>query len=586
MAQELVQALDKISLKEEDSVNVSVDGRNLVVQKKLLTDHVKYCKAFITFAGGKADNVEIGGGIVDYETAKIILSGLENNDYELSDDNIQTVFEASTYLQCDHAEIACVDYMKDQINRVNCFSLYNLALHCGSPYLGDVTSEFIEKALNYNISMFELSHLTLDELEDHLDTVVNNYVAFLTVCGWALYDLNQRGGKVLEELLTNVIFELIPYADCVLIQGLEDEPAIQRGHKITEKYDGLSMACKIKYWRNPVNDIPLKRWPMCYLVMCSSSNSNDTIITYRDEAEQKWIKLTSKPSGLKAVRSGGAVTVVRGKDLYFVGGEDNYIWSYDLHRDSWRVISAYKDCRSKSAVVSVGKYIYSFGGYLDSNDVSKMGSRKKEVTHLVSVNRFDTETERWTTIKSMDSPRHGALCIHYHGKIYLFGGLGSRGQSVVSCDAYDIESDSWSHLTDLPRMFTDFGMALLDKRELVLVGGYDPLTLETMNSTMSYNFASGTWKLWPTNLNVARSRCASFVLGNYLYVAGGWNAYGEQLASCERMDLMNKDKGWKLLIGDALPKGLSSTMFYALQSKTPVRLMANYRELTRSQVYF
>ena len=100
--------------------------------------------------------------------------------------------------------------------------------------------------------------------------------------------------------------------------------------------------------------------------------------------------------------------------------------------------------------------------------------------------------------------RSGGQACHANGKIYLFGGLCSRRRVVVSCEVYDIATDTYDQLTDLPAMILDFGLVLVGDSTVYLIGGMDPITFETKDTVYIYDLKTHKWCHDFPALNVAR----------------------------------------------------------------------------------
>ena len=127
----------------------------------------------------------------------------------------------------------------------------------------------------------------------------------------------------------------------------------------------------------------------------------------------------------------------------------------------------------------------------------------QEVRYFDTAVKFDTISQKWTILESMNHSRSGGQACHVQGKIYLFGGLCSRRRVVVSCEVYDIAGDSYDHLTDLPAMILDFGLVLIG-HEVYLIGGMDPLTFETKDTVFVYDLKTHQWSHEFPSLNIAR----------------------------------------------------------------------------------
>ncbi len=54
---------------------------------------------------------------------------------EVNEDNVQGVLLASTFLQCFRAERVAADFILTNLVPANAFSIFLLAINCGSTYL-------------------------------------------------------------------------------------------------------------------------------------------------------------------------------------------------------------------------------------------------------------------------------------------------------------------------------------------------------------------------------------------------------------------------------------------------------------------
>ena len=191
--------------------------------------------------------------------------------------------------------------------------------------------------------------------------------------------------------------------------------------------------------------------------------------------------------------------------LYFLGGVGNeQMWSFGLKNDAWKCLSTYQDERIRPLACGVDSDVFIFGGYMD---------RHKEVRYFDTAVKFDTISQKWHILGSMNHCRSGGQACHAQGKIYLFGGLCSRRRVVVSCEVYDIAQDSYDHLTDLPAMILDFGLVLMGESTVYLIGGMDPLTFETKDTVYVYDLKTQEWSHDFPSLNIAR-----FVISKFFFI--------------------------------------------------------------------
>lgn len=556
---------------EDPTIVILIEGKELRCSKKLLVQHSKYFSAFLAFSPAEKDLrvLELKGDCIDYESMKTIFEGLEHGSHiSIDEENVQNILQASAFLQCPWSEKASADFMLANLNLSNAFSVFLLALNYGSGYLAETTEAFIlSKIRSVNLvihSIIDLLQMSLTDLKSILESIEYNEVAFHTACGWVLFDLDERS-DYLEELLGDVIAEIL-MPEFLAVDGLEDHPWVQRALAKSVYYEALPLREKIKYWEK--SESSLKRWPKLGIV-CSTGN-NSAIIAYRCPTSESWKKLSSKPGKLRD-KSSGSTVVSANHSLYFLGGVGNeQMWSFGLKNDAWKCLSTYQDERIRPLACGVDSDVFIFGGYMD---------RHKEVRYFDTAVKFDTISQKWHILGSMNHCRSGGQACHAQGKIYLFGGLCSRRRVVVSCEVYDIAQDSYDHLTDLPAMILDFGLVLMGESTVYLIGGMDPLTFETKDTVYVYDLKTQEWSHDFPSLNIARKSCACFFDGKDLYVAGGATAELDQLSSVERF--CYPKRRWEVV--DNLPKGLAASVT-ATSMPMPIRLMSNYRELAQSNM--
>jgi hypothetical protein len=495
----LEMALDSVSLAatSEPRVRVQIDERELECPKDLLMRHCKYFQAYFAFTEVPEDVVQLKGGL-DYASFKTILDGLSHPKHyiQIDEENVQSILQAASFLQCAPAEKASADFMLANLSLSNAYSIFLLALSCGSAYLAQEAESFILKnlrSLRLSLSsLMDLLQMDLELITGAINLIEDNYVAFSTACGWVLFDPEERSAA-LQDLLQEVIVEIIP-ADALAVDGLEDHPVLTRALETSLDYEALPLRDKIAYWDSRRKTSSLAKWPKLGIV-CSTGN-NASVIAYR--TSMSWLRLTGKPAKLR-VKSSGSAVVEAGGWLYFIGGVGNVqMWSFGLRHDAWKCLAEpEQDERIRPLACGVGSSLYVFGGYTDRH-------KPEQVRYFDSAARFDTTLAKWQPLAPMTHSRSGGQACHAKGKIYLFGGLCSRRRVVVSCEVYDIASDAYDHLTDLPAMILDFGLVLVGDSTVYCIGGMDPITFETKDTVFVYDLKTRQWCHEFPSLNVAR----------------------------------------------------------------------------------
>lgn len=120
--------------------------------------------------------------------------------------------------------------------------------------------------------------------------------------------------------------------------------------------------------------------------------------------------------------------------LYAFGGAGgNYVSKYSISGDSWTNVAT--DTVGYHSAVTVGDYIWLFGGSVDSN----------------SVRRFDPSDNSWTS-NYTSIPGAGVYksqAVAHGTKVYIAGGS-AGGTYSSQFIVYDTVGDSWTTLEDMP----------------------------------------------------------------------------------------------------------------------------------------
>ncbi len=171
----------------------------------------------------------------------------------------------------------------------------------------------------------------------------------------------------------------------------------------------------------------------------------------------------------------GLAVCTHSRLLYAIGGFDGHrrladVESYNPDTNSWKREQPLRVGRSGAAAASLAECIYVVGGYASDNVEGPM--------QLNVVERYNTITQQWSTVTSMNCRRSALSCVALDkrlfaiGKIakqfcfcyikyfvlYLGGYDGNSFSSVV--EVYDPEQDEWTDGTPLTRERSGHGCAL------------------------------------------------------------------------------------------------------------------------------
>uniref|UniRef100_A0A8C5H5S9 Uncharacterized protein n=1 Tax=Gouania willdenowi TaxID=441366 RepID=A0A8C5H5S9_GOUWI len=92
------------------------------------------------------------------------------------------------------------------------------------------------------------------------------------------------------------------------------------------------------------------------------------------------------------------------------------------------------------------------------------------------------DTNQWTLIGSMGTPRFDLGVVAYMGRIFAVGGRdGSR--DLRSVEAYDPDTDTWHDVPEMVHSHSDFGIAVMNKRIFVVSFYTERKIVESFDST-------------------------------------------------------------------------------------------------------
>ncbi|XP_045383288.1 kelch-like protein 33 [Lemur catta] len=171
--------------------------------------------------------------------------------------------------------------------------------------------------------------------------------------------------------------------------------------------------------------------------------------------------------------------------LYALGGRDNgvalsSVETYNPELNVWRPAPALPaPCYAHAAAILEGR-LYVSGGCSGTGQ------------YLASLLHYDPKVEKPGTLLSpMGIPRAGHVMAALGGRLYVAGGLGETGD-LLSFEAYEPKTDSWTQLAPLPSPHVGAAGAVL-QGELLVLGGYSHRTYALSHLIHAYCPGLGRW---------------------------------------------------------------------------------------------
>ena len=260
-----------------------------------------------------------------------------------------------------------------------------------------------------------------------------------------------------------------------------------------------------------------------------------------DPAKNEWSKLPANPVPVHHGASASA-----GRKFYVFGGfrlpdtgkvgwyPENKAWVFDLDTQTWSALPPMPTTRGALAAVAVGKKIYvSGGGGIPQGMQLPDGLVPGGPAELYgTLEVFDTETNTWSKLAPMPTPRNHHSIAAADGKLYAIGGRvgscysGGWSSNVWMNEAYDIATNTWTTRAPMPTARSGTGIAALDGKIYVLGGeGWIDDFGGVFRANEVYDPKTNTWSR-AARMITPRHGFAVAQVGNAIYAVSGVNNAG------------------------------------------------------------
>ncbi|WP_345206323.1 Kelch repeat-containing protein [Chryseobacterium ginsengisoli] len=186
------------------------------------------------------------------------------------------------------------------------------------------------------------------------------------------------------------------------------------------------------------------------------------------------------------------------------GGNANFIEKYNIKDNRWSMINSTLLPKKFANSETYNNKIYIFNGW---------GNSHLEI--------LDLETHKITKGAVNRAYTGNAGSAIHNGKIYVFGGSGLNNAATTvfsnRFQYYDIASDTWNPLPDMPTARETKGKIVNDK--LYVIGGFNGTSSRLINV---YDLKKNLWTEQYT-MPAAISGHSLAVSGNKIFIVGGYN---------------------------------------------------------------
>ena len=232
--------------------------------------------------------------------------------------------------------------------------------------------------------------------------------------------------------------------------------------------------------------------------------------------------------------SSEGVGVAHGGLVYSIGGRGagfSANWTYNPSSDTWNAsLAPMPTGRAGLAAAVVGNAIYAIGGRtFTGGPCSGFG-----FAELATVERYDIDTDTWTTVAPLPTPRSDLAAATVGGKIYVFGGCRGSGTVLADVDVYNPITDTWSTTpADLPTARAAMYAVAQKGNEVYVIGGWDGIGFG-LATNEAYKVSTDSWTTGLPPMPTARAEGGAAGHGGRIYIVGGARpGFGASVAANE-----------------------------------------------------
>ena len=259
----------------------------------------------------------------------------------------------------------------------------------------------------------------------------------------------------------------------------------------------------------------------------ASSTGNTNLTRLYDITTDSWSLGSPAPLPARSEAAYGDTT--HAGFLYVIGGGNSGgvlsdLQRYDPVTDAWTTLASMPTARAGAVAAAVDNNIFVIGGRSSAAGPCNGGP------YMATVEKYDVDTNTWSTVASLPSPRSDLAAVAHGGKVFVFGGCTGTGTVTSEVDMYDPATDTWTGLAPMLTARASL-VAGHSGQKVYAIGGWDGVSSSNANEV--YNIAGDSWTT-TTAMSTACQEAGTHSHGGRVYVVGGANpAFGSSTAANE-----------------------------------------------------
>lgn len=419
---------------------INVKGQTIMAHHEILIGASNYFKAMLTSDSKERKTGEVDL-VLDFECVSICMDFVYGKPVLVSEEKLEGVLEASTYMQLDRLSQSLEESMINLMDLANFWYFKDLADIFTCDKLKKKCQRFAEKnikVLQDCEEFYEIDYKFLCILIESTRTRISEKEKLILVQKWTNDDpeRKQKSNKLLGMLKFDQSSGKIMEENCGTNQEFDEEISVvleseKRLHFIDLKTSQVSATVHEKFdsrYRYSVLTLDDHIYAIGPL-----KTMHCLRLTERDAVWEQLEDMTSE-------RGWWPPAVVLWGEIYIIGGGDgvysNNIEKFDPDDKTWEDMGNTPHKSQGSELVVLNGCIYMVGGKVDNEYVD-------------TVIKIDPDETNWSSLQPMrESRAFAAATTDVRGHVIVAGGLNENG-CLKTVESYDLGTEQWTHLQNM-----------------------------------------------------------------------------------------------------------------------------------------
>ena len=503
---------------------VIVEGEHYRLHRQILEKHCDYFSTMFKsqMRESREDSVELHG--ITKNGFAPLMDFMYGKDLDLTDKNLQDVFQAVTHLQALDAKMLCQSYMTVNLCFENCVDFLNIAETFSLEDTCALIKGFMVKDMFAFSDTDYFQQLRLDQIStllamDRLGANLREIGVFQVALKWLNFNRSERypyAGKIMKSvrfgLLTSeqiihhvkkvkviqendeckkLIEKASEYVMLLREQPLRQTPDTKlRSTKqelfvvggLEKEYSETKPQCYVY----AVNKNSPQKTELCeslpirlsnlgvtvlsnFVFVCGGNDGHDArdIAFQYNPCHDRWREVSS----MMEVRESHTLTAIENR-LFAVGGCGydaalSSVECYNPAKDAWAYVANLPKPTQGHAACGIGPLLYVSGG---ANSIISAHDTDAGTSALLM---YHSPTNKWHRRMQMHFERFDHAMCYYQECLYVIGGQAKKfGEfsEVAQVESYNVVANQWTIISDMPTVQSQAGVALVD-HVVYVVGG-------------------------------------------------------------------------------------------------------------------